>query len=73
VHAPLNAAATAHVAGRELPIELVPTRLASIADAAGVPALSVPAPDPGPLPVGIQLTGPADGEAALLRLARLLG
>lgn len=73
VTAPRIGAVSAKVAGRTLPVELVLTRLTSIADAAGVPAVSVPAPDAGRLPVGLQLIGPADGETALLRLARLLG
>lgn len=73
VVAPPIGATSVPVAGRALPVELVLTRLTSVANAAGVPALSVPAPDAGPLPVGLQLVGPADGEAALLRLGRLLG
>jgi aspartyl-tRNA(Asn)/glutamyl-tRNA(Gln) amidotransferase subunit A len=73
VVAPPIGATSVLVAGRELPVELALTRLTSVANAAGVPALSVPAPDAGPLPVGLQLIGPADGEAALLRLGRLLG
>ncbi|MEM9192232.1 MAG: Asp-tRNA(Asn)/Glu-tRNA(Gln) amidotransferase subunit GatA [Myxococcota bacterium] len=37
---------------------------------AGLPAISIPAPSAGPLPVGLQLTARAFDEATLLRLAR---
>lgn len=52
------------------PIEFVLTRLTSIANAAGLPALSVPAQSSG-LPVGIQLIGRPQGEEDLLALAEI--
>lgn len=39
------------------------------ANLAGIPAISVPCGLAGGLPVGLQLTGPAFGEATLLRMA----
>jgi aspartyl-tRNA(Asn)/glutamyl-tRNA(Gln) amidotransferase subunit A len=52
-------------------IELVLTRLTSVANAAGLPALSVPAPSAG-LPVGVQLIGRPHREEELFALAELL-
>jgi aspartyl-tRNA(Asn)/glutamyl-tRNA(Gln) amidotransferase subunit A len=57
------------VGGERVPIELVLTRLTSVADAAGVPALSLPAAAPGPLPVGVQLMAPRGADARLLAAA----
>ncbi|MET1039008.1 MAG: amidase [Aeromicrobium sp.] len=51
-----------------VPIELILTRLTSVADAAGVPAISIPATAPG-LPVGLQLMAPRGADAALLASA----
>lgn len=59
--------------GDRYPVELVLTRLTSIANAAGLPAVSVPAPGEHPLPVGVQLLGRAGDEATVLSAAALLG
>lgn len=58
--------------GAEHPVELVLTRLTSLANPAGVPAISVPAPGRRALPVGVQLIGRPRDEATVLRAASLL-
>lgn len=58
-------------AGTAYPIELLLTRLTSVANVAGLPAISVPAPTAGPLPVGVQLV--SRSTQAVLALARPLG
>lgn len=57
--------------GRHTPVEFVLTRLTSIANAAGVPAMSVPAPS-AELPVGVQLIGRPHRERDLFAVADLL-
>jgi aspartyl-tRNA(Asn)/glutamyl-tRNA(Gln) amidotransferase subunit A len=58
--------------GVEYPVELLLTRLTSLANAAGAPAVSVPAPGVRELPVGVQLVGRPGEEATVLRTAALL-
>lgn len=53
------------VAGRHLPVELALTRLTSLADAGGMPALSVPFPAED-LPIGIHLVAARDDDGTLL-------
>jgi aspartyl-tRNA(Asn)/glutamyl-tRNA(Gln) amidotransferase subunit A len=75
ITAPAIGAMTVAVGGETRPIEPVLTRLTSIANAAGWPAISVPAPagdEPADLPVGIQLLC-APGEVGnLMRAASLV-
>ncbi|MCW2841084.1 MAG: Aspartyl-tRNA(Asn)/glutamyl-tRNA(Gln) amidotransferase subunit [Aeromicrobium sp.] len=56
------------VGGERVPIELVLTRLTSVADAAGLPALSLPAATRG-LPVGLHLMAPSGADTRLLAAA----
>ncbi|GAA2216128.1 amidase [Nonomuraea monospora] len=73
VTAPPIGAMSVRVAGREWPIELVLTRLTSIFNAAGLPAVSVPLALAGEgLPVGLQLAGAAGRDATVLSAARLV-
>jgi aspartyl-tRNA(Asn)/glutamyl-tRNA(Gln) amidotransferase subunit A len=74
VTAPVVGAMTVSIDGENWPIEPVLTRLTSIANAAGWPAISVPAPappgeEPADLPVGIQLLCAPGDVGALLRAA----
>lgn len=69
VPAPAIGATTVRVAGAELPIEPVLTQLTSPADAAGLPAVSVPVGDVGGLPVGLQLLGRPGADAVVLAAA----
>jgi aspartyl-tRNA(Asn)/glutamyl-tRNA(Gln) amidotransferase subunit A len=56
------------VDGHDLHIEAMLTRLTSIADVAGLPALSVPAGlSPSGLPIGVQVIGRRYDEATVLR------
>lgn len=71
VTAPLIGQSHVTVGGHGLPVELVLTRLTSLADAAGAPAISVPYPTAG-LPIGIQLVGRRDDDATVLAAAELL-
>jgi aspartyl-tRNA(Asn)/glutamyl-tRNA(Gln) amidotransferase subunit A len=64
LHVPLN--------GAEHPVELLLTRLTSLANAAGLPAVSVPAPGDRELPVGVQFVGRPGEESTVLRAAALL-
>lgn len=57
---------------REIPIEFVLTRLTSLANATGVPALSVPGEPSGGLPVGVQLMARLGAERDLLSIGSLL-
>jgi aspartyl-tRNA(Asn)/glutamyl-tRNA(Gln) amidotransferase subunit A len=57
------------VGGVELHIEHMLTRLTSVFDVAGLPALSVPCgASPEGLPIGLQLVGRAEDEAGVLRV-----
>jgi aspartyl-tRNA(Asn)/glutamyl-tRNA(Gln) amidotransferase subunit A len=58
--------------GAEYPVELLLTRLTSLANAAGLPAVSVPAPRGRGLPVGVQFVGRPGEESTVLRAAALL-
>lgn len=75
VTAPPIGAMTVSIDGEILPIEPVLTRLTSVANAAGWPAISVPAPpappgdEPADLPVGVQLLCAPGDVGALLRAA----
>jgi len=75
ITAPPIGAMTVPIDGESRPIEPVLTRLTSIANAAGWPAISVPAPTAPPggtptdLPVGIQLLCAPGDVGALLRAA----
>lgn len=70
--APLIGAMQVRVRGKVLPIEPVLTRLTSVANAAGLPALSVPAPSRTHLPVGVQLLGRDDAAEAMREAARAM-
>jgi aspartyl-tRNA(Asn)/glutamyl-tRNA(Gln) amidotransferase subunit A len=59
------------VAGRDLPVELLLTRLTSLADAGGMPALSVPFPTEQ-LPVGVHLVAARQDDGTLLAAGRVL-
>ncbi|MBD0339114.1 MAG: amidase [Thermoleophilia bacterium] len=48
------------------------TPFTAVANVTGQPALSVPLGRDGDLPIGIQLIGPPEGDALILRLARQL-
>jgi aspartyl-tRNA(Asn)/glutamyl-tRNA(Gln) amidotransferase subunit A len=72
ITAPPIGAMTVAVAGREWPIELVLTRLTSLFNAAGLPAVSVPVALADGLPVGLQLAGAAGRDGAVLDAARLV-
>jgi aspartyl-tRNA(Asn)/glutamyl-tRNA(Gln) amidotransferase subunit A len=63
-----------HVAvnGTAYPVELLLTRLTSLANAAGLPAVSVPAPGNRRLPVGMQFVGRTGEESNVLRAASRL-
>ncbi|MEU8796461.1 amidase [Spirillospora sp. NPDC048819] len=69
--APPIGAMTVAVAGREWPVEFVLTRLTSLFNAAGLPAVSVPVALAGGLPVGLQLAGAAGADDVVLDAARL--
>ena len=56
----------------ELPVELVLTRLTSPFNAAGLPAVSVPAGTSDGLPVGVQVVGRPWGDRTALAVAALL-
>jgi aspartyl-tRNA(Asn)/glutamyl-tRNA(Gln) amidotransferase subunit A len=56
----------------ELDVELVLTRLTSPFNAAGLPAVSVPAGHADGLPVGVQVVGPPYGDASALGVASML-
>lgn len=71
VTAPLIGQLEVDLGGGPTPVELVLTRLTSVANAAGLPAVSVPVPTRG-LPVGVQLIGPPEGEERLFLLADVL-
>ena len=67
--APPTGAEQVTVDGHDLPIEAMLTRLASIVDVAGLPALSVPAGlSPSGLPTGVQVIGRRYEETAVLRV-----
>jgi aspartyl-tRNA(Asn)/glutamyl-tRNA(Gln) amidotransferase subunit A len=71
--APPIGARRAVVAGRDLHIEWLLTRLTSIFDAARLPALSVPfGTTHDGLPIGVQLVGRHLDEARVLRVGRTL-
>ncbi|RKS77149.1 aspartyl-tRNA(Asn)/glutamyl-tRNA(Gln) amidotransferase subunit A [Actinomadura pelletieri DSM 43383] len=72
ITAPPIGAMTVDVAGREWPVELVLTRLTSLFNAAGLPAVSVPVALADGLPVGLQLAGAAGRDDAVLDAARLV-
>jgi aspartyl-tRNA(Asn)/glutamyl-tRNA(Gln) amidotransferase subunit A len=72
ITAPSIGAMTVTVAGREWPVELILTRLTSIFNAAGLPAVSVPVALAGGLPVGLQLAGAAGRDKMLLDAAGLI-
>ncbi|RFS83109.1 amidase [Actinomadura spongiicola] len=72
ITAPPIGAMTVEVAGREWPVEPVLTRLTSLFNAAGVPAVSVPVALADGLPVGLQLAGAAGRDDAVLDAARLV-
>jgi aspartyl-tRNA(Asn)/glutamyl-tRNA(Gln) amidotransferase subunit A len=66
--APLIGVSRVEVGGHELPIEWMLTRLTSIFDVAGLPALSVPAGrNAAGLPLGVQVIGRRLDEATVLR------
>ncbi|GIE93072.1 amidase [Paractinoplanes rishiriensis] len=69
--APPIGAEVVEVDGRQLPIEWMLTRLTSIFDVAGLPALSVPAAL-DPLPIGVQVVGRHGDESTVLRVGHLL-
>ena len=71
ITAPPIGAMTVTVDGREWPIELVLTRLTSLFNAAGMPAVSVPVALDDGLPVGLQLAGAAGRDETVLHAARL--
>lgn len=54
------------------PVEEVLTRLTSVANATGLPAITVPAPGTPGLPVGVQLQCSAVNVPAMMRVAALL-
>jgi aspartyl-tRNA(Asn)/glutamyl-tRNA(Gln) amidotransferase subunit A len=57
------------VGGVDLHIEAMLTRLTSVFDVAGLPALSVPGgTSPDGLPIGLQFVGRAEDEAGVLRI-----
>ncbi|MGH3510277.1 MAG: amidase family protein, partial [Nocardioidaceae bacterium] len=60
------------VHGHAHPVELLLTRLTSLANAAGLPAVSMPAPGERSLPVGVQFVGRSGEEGTLLSIADLL-
>ncbi len=72
ITAPPIGTMTVEVGGREWPIELVLTRLTSLFNAAGLPAVSVPVALADGLPVGLQLAGTAGRDGAVLDAARLV-
>ncbi|NEA21480.1 amidase [Actinomadura bangladeshensis] len=72
ITAPPIGAMTVEVGGREWPIEFVLTRLTSLFNAAGLPAVSVPVALADGLPVGLQLAGAAGRDGAVLDAARLV-
>ncbi|NKZ02822.1 amidase [Actinomadura latina] len=72
ITAPPIGAMTVAAGGREWPVELVLTRLTSLFNAAGLPAISVPVALPDGLPVGLQLAGAAGRDGAVLAAARLV-
>lgn len=47
--------------GRDVPVETAHSALTSLASVSGLPAMSVPAPDDGGLPVGVQLVAADTG------------
>jgi aspartyl-tRNA(Asn)/glutamyl-tRNA(Gln) amidotransferase subunit A len=60
------------VDGHRLHVESMLTRLTSVFDVAGLPALSVPFGSAAGLPVGIQLVGRRLDEATVLRAATVV-
>jgi aspartyl-tRNA(Asn)/glutamyl-tRNA(Gln) amidotransferase subunit A len=71
--APLIGASRVDVGGHELPIEWMLTRLTSIFDVAGLPALSVPAGrNAAGLPLGVQVIGGRHQEETVLRVGAAL-
>lgn len=65
--APKRSAATVEIGGRQEHVDAALTRYTAWAAVAGLPALSVPAQAPGPLPVGIQIMAPPGREDACIR------
>jgi Asp-tRNA(Asn)/Glu-tRNA(Gln) amidotransferase A subunit family amidase len=71
VVAPQIGSRSVRVGDRELPVEWALTRLTSILDVAGLPALTLPTPG-GPLPTGAQLVGRRLDEVTVLAAAHAL-
>jgi aspartyl-tRNA(Asn)/glutamyl-tRNA(Gln) amidotransferase subunit A len=68
ITAPLIGQLRVELCGEEFPIELLLTRLTSLANAAGIPALSIPGKVGSRLPTGVQVMGRPHGESTVLRV-----
>lgn len=70
--APRRDHATVSLSGREIPVSAALSRHTAWAAAIGWPAISTPAPTPGPLPAGMQLMTPPHRDDVCLSLASLV-
>jgi Asp-tRNA(Asn)/Glu-tRNA(Gln) amidotransferase A subunit family amidase len=70
--APHREARTVQLGGREVPVPTALARFTAWAAVTGFPAVSVPAPVTGPLPVGVQLTTRPHREALALEVAAVV-